>query len=75
MKKIALIFILLVSFLYAKADFSEMSTEELVALIGYVDATKEERFYQELDKRVPQMNEEQKAIYEDDKKRRDNAQN
>ncbi len=52
-----------------------MSTEELIALIGYVDQSKEERFYQELDKRVGQMSEEQKTLYEDDKKRRDHVQN
>ena len=52
-----------------------MSTEELIALIGYVDQSKEERFYQELDKRVEQMSEEQKSLYKDDKKRRDHAQN
>lgn len=62
-----------ISCLWAKADFSEMSTEELVALIGYIDPSKEERFYQELDKRASQMNDEQKAIYEVDKKRRDNG--
>ncbi len=75
MKKIFLAFFFATSILCAKADFSEMSTEELIALIGYVDQTKEERFYQELDKRVEGMNEEQKALYEDDKKRRDVAKN
>jgi len=67
--------IILISFAYAKTDFSDMSTEELVALIGYVDTTKEAPFYEELNKRVPQMSEEQKAIYDDDKQRRDHEQN
>ena len=75
MKKIFVVWLLLCSILIAKTDFSEMSIEELIALIGYVDLSKEERFYQELDKRVEQMSEEQKALYEDDKKRRENAQN
>jgi len=75
MKKLALILIIMVSFLCAKTDFSDMSTEELVALIGYVDAKKEVPFYEELDKRVPQMSEAQKAIYDDDKRRREDAQN
>jgi len=75
MKKIFFVWLLLCSILIAKTDFSEMSTEELIALIGYVDQSKEERFYKELDKRVGQMSEEQKALYEDDKKRRENAQN
>lgn len=68
-------FLLLASLLWAKADFSEMSTEELVALIGYVDTSKIERFYEELDKRLPQMNDEQKALYEADKKSRDHVEN
>ena len=75
MKKIFFVWLFLCSILLAKTDFSEMSTEELIALIGYVDQSKEERFYQELDKRVEQMSEEQKSLYEDDKKRRDHAQN
>lgn len=75
MKKIFFVWLFLCSILLAKTDFSEMSTEELIALIGYVDPSKEERFYQELDKRVGQMSEEQKALYEDDKKRREHVQN
>ncbi|WP_263832348.1 DUF1104 domain-containing protein [Sulfurospirillum oryzae] len=73
MKKIFFVCLITLGFLFAKTDFSEMSTEELVALIGYIDPPKEERFYEELDKRVVTMSEEQKALYEDDKKRRDNA--
>lgn len=61
--------------LYAKADFSEMSTEELIALIGYIDQDKETFLYQELDKRLETMSEEQKTLYEEDKTRRTNAQN
>jgi len=75
MKKTFFLWLFLCSILLAKTDFSEMSTEELIALIGYVDQSKEERFYQELDKRVGQMSEEQKALYEDDKKRREHVQN
>lgn len=59
-----------VTLLIAKADFSEMSTEELIALIGYVDAEKEERFYRELEKRVSQMDETQKTLYEKDQSQR-----
>jgi len=52
-----------------------MSTEELVALIGYVDKAKEERFYEELERRALQMSEAQKTLYDEDKRRRDHAQN
>ena len=38
MKRFFSLLALSVSLLIAKADFSEMSTEELIALIGYVDA-------------------------------------
>lgn len=75
MKKIFVVWLLLCSILLAKTDFSEMSIEELIALIGYVDQSKEERFYKELDKRVEQMSEEQKALYEEDRQRRDHVQN
>lgn len=75
MQKILFVCLFVLSTLWAKADFSEMSTEELIALIGYIDSSKEERLYKELDTRVEQMSEAQKALYEEDKKRRDNAQN
>ncbi|AHJ11437.1 DUF1104 domain-containing protein [Sulfurospirillum multivorans] len=75
MKKILFLVLCTLSFLFAKTDFSEMSTEELVALMGYVDKTKEERFYEELERRTQQMSEAQKALYEEDKRRRDHAQN
>ncbi|WP_041955937.1 hypothetical protein [Sulfurospirillum arsenophilum] len=75
MKKILFVWLLVLSTLWAKTDFSEMSTEELIALIGYIDPSKEERLYEELDTRLDQMSETQKALYEEDKKRRDNAQN
>lgn len=74
MKKILFLGLCTLSLLFAKTDFSEMSTEELVALIGYVDQTKEEQFFQELDLRISQMSEEQKALYDEDKQRKDNAQ-
>ena len=61
--------------LFAKADFSEMSTEELIALIGYVDKSKEAKFYKELEKRLPNMNDLQKEIFNEDKQRRENGKN
>lgn len=75
MKKLLFICCFTLTLLWAKADFSEMSTEELIALIGYVEQSKEEHFYKELDRRIEQMSEAQKVLYEADKKRRDNAQN
>lgn len=75
MRKILFLTLCTLSLLFAKTDFSEMSTEELVALIGYVDKTKEERFYEELERRALQMSEAQKALYDEDKRRRGHAQN
>ncbi len=63
MKK-ALFLILCTLTLMAKTDFSEMSTEELIALLGYVEPQKEERFLKELTRREESMSEEQKALYE-----------
>lgn len=75
MKKALFACLILLCSLFANIDFSEMSTEELVALIGYVEQPEEEHFYQELDLRIPQMSEEQKALYSEDKQRRDDAKN
>ena len=57
--------------LIAKTDFSEMSTEELIALIGYVEPHKEEHFLKELARREAQMSETQKALYEAWKRQKD----
>jgi len=75
MRKILFTCLIVLTTLCAKADFSEMSTEELIALIGYIDQDKETSFYQELDKRLETMSEEQKALYEEEQKRRTDAQN
>lgn len=53
---------LLVS-LYAKTDFSEMSTEELVAMMGYVKPANQEKFQKELELRYPKMSENEKSVY------------
>ena len=75
MTKILLLCLFTLTLLWAKADFSEMSTEELIALIGYVDPSKEEHLYKELERRTEQMSEIQKAFYEADKEIRANAKN
>ena len=75
MTKILFFSLLTFTLLWAKADFSEMSTEELIALIGYVDPNKEEHLYKELERRTDQMSEIQKAFYEADKEKRENAKN
>jgi hypothetical protein len=49
--------------LFAKVDFSEMSTEELLAMIGYVKPANQKSFKKELDIRYPKMSDKEKSIY------------
>lgn len=65
MKKIALIFLLLFTFVFAKQeDYSEMSTQELIAIIGYVKEENKAQFIKELNSRIPTMTQEEKAQFE-----------
>ena len=63
MKKIILILSFLAVSLVAKTDFSEMSTEELVAMIGYVKPANQKNFQKELEIRYPKMSKKEKSIY------------
>jgi len=65
---LSLLSLLLITSLYAKENFSEMSTQELIAIIGFVKEKEEKKFITELEKRVPTMTSaEKKQInnYED----------
>ena len=65
MKKIAFIFLLLFTFIFAKQeDYSEMSTQELIAIIGYVKEENEAQFIKELNSRIPTMTQDEKAQFE-----------
>jgi hypothetical protein len=64
MGKIALIIFLLFSFVFAKEDYSEMSTQELIEIIGYVKEENQQSFLKELNSRIPKMSEYEKAQYE-----------
>ena len=69
MKKIALIFLLLFNFVFAKQeDYSEMSTQELIAIIGYVKEDNKAKFIKELNSRIPTMTAAEKAQYEENLK-------
>jgi len=63
MKKITIIFLLLLSFVFAKEDYSEMSTQELIAIIGYVKNENKDSFMKELNSRIPRMTEDEKVLY------------
>ena len=56
--------LLLISLLYAGENFSEMSTQELISIMGYVKKDNLEKFKKELESRAPKMSEEEKKAYE-----------
>ena len=55
---------LLLASLNAKENFSEMSTQELISIIGYVKPSESDKFQKELKIRVPAMSESEKKKYE-----------
>ena len=63
MYKVLLIFFIIFSFALARVDYSEMSTQELIAIMGYVKNENKKEFKQELKKRVPTMSEDEKKAY------------
>ena len=65
MKKIALIFLFIVSSLFAKEDYSEMSTHELIAIIGYVKDANKDSFIKELNSRISTMTEDERNLYKE----------
>ena len=62
MKVLFLIFTLTIA-IYAKVNYSVMSTEELLAMIGYVPSKNQKAFEMELAKRFGSMNKKQKILY------------
>lgn len=64
MKKIFLVGFLVVGIAFAKENYSEMSTQELIEIIGFVDEKDKSAFLKELDFRIPKMTENEKAQYE-----------
>ena len=65
MKKITLIFLLSLCFVFAKEDYSEMSTQELIAIIGYVKDSNKDSFIKELNSRIPTMTKKKKNLYKE----------
>ena len=57
--------LLLISLLYAGENFSEMSTQELISIMGYVKKENLEKFKKELESRVENMSETEKKAYEE----------
>jgi len=61
--KTFLLTLLLVSFLQAGENFSEMSTQELIAIMGYVKPHEKVKFHKELESRLPSMSADEKNKY------------
>lgn len=65
MKKIILLFLLLFAFSFSKQEnYSEMSTQELIAIIGYVKEENKIQFFKELNSRIPKMTEQEKIEFD-----------
>jgi len=61
---LAFLLVFIFSFsLEASENFSEMSTQELISIMGYVKKDKLEKFTQELESRVKSMSEKEKKSY------------
>lgn len=64
----AFLFLMLSIPLFA-VDYSEMSTQELIEIMGYVEKKNVQKFNKELKSRVPTMNEKEKAKYKENLKK------
>jgi len=65
-----LITLLFTSLIHAGENFSEMSTQELVAIIGFVKDSETKRFDEELKQRIPSMSVDEKKKYEENLKKK-----
>ena len=57
--------LLLTSSLYSGENYSEMSTQELISIIGYVKKDEVKKFKKELELRVPKMSAHEKKTYKE----------
>jgi len=64
MKKIFVLFFLIITVSFAKVDYSEMSTQELIAIMGYVEDKNKKLFLEELNSRIITMSGKEKTAYE-----------
>ncbi|RXJ83878.1 DUF1104 domain-containing protein [Arcobacter sp. CECT 8985] len=69
MIKSVFILLMLFSTIFAKTDFSEMSNQELIAIMGYVKQNDQRSFNKELKSRIPTMSQKEKKEYKKNKKR------
>ena len=71
MKKILLIILVYASSVFAE-NFSNMSTQELIAIMGYVKPQNQKKFQAELRSRISTMTASEKKRYKQNLKRRKN---
>ena len=71
MKKLLLI-VIFINLVFANVDYSEMSTEELIAIMGYVAKNNEKKLDSELKSRVKSMSKDEKKLYEKNFKKNQN---
>ena len=64
MRRGFLLFFLLFGVTFAKENYSQMSTQELIEIIGFVDEKDRVSFQKELEFRVPKMKYFEKTQYE-----------
>ncbi|GGD45284.1 hypothetical protein GCM10012288_19530 [Malaciobacter pacificus] len=69
MRKIVVSIIFVFTSLMAKVDYSEMSTQELIAIMGYVKSENKKAFNKELNSRVPLMNTKEYEMYKKNKEK------
>ncbi len=55
--------LLLITSLYASENYSEMSTQELISIIGYVKKDDVKKFKKELESRKESMSDSEKKTY------------
>lgn len=70
MIKLFLLFFLLVQTAFC-VDYSQMSTQELLAIMGYVKPENQNKFVQELESRKQNMTKQQKETYKKNKQKID----
>lgn len=69
MKSVLIALSISLTFLYAAENYSEMSTQELIAIMGYVKQENQKDFEKELKARVESMTEAEQKQYLDNLKR------
>ena len=64
MKKVFCCLLIFSMALFAKVDYSVVSTEELMAMVGYVPAENQSAFLREVNARIRTMSAKEKQIYQ-----------